>query len=190
MSRLLRLHLLATVLAVSLFPACQQATEPADQTPDQTASQTANRVAVAEMKPTQGNNVQGTVTFEPLSGGQVKVTAHLTGLTPGSHGFHIHENGDCSAPDATSAGGHYNPTGSPHGEPSPEHHMGDLGNVEAGQDGMAHYENTVSFVELEGANSIVGKAVIVHADPDDLKSQPSGNAGARLACGVIQWQQQ
>ncbi len=149
-------------------------------------AQAAGKTAVAEMKATAGNKVAGTVTFEQLSGKQVKVTAHLTGLKPGKHGFHVHEKGDCSAPDATSAGGHFNPTKKEHGEPSPMHHMGDLGNIEAGPDGMAHYETTVDFVEMEGPNSVVGKAVIVHADPDDLKSQPTGNAGGRQACGVIE----
>jgi len=167
--------IVAVILAFSLVVVYQSA-------------EAAGKTAVAEMKATAGNNVSGKVTFEQLSGKQVKVTAHLSGLKPGKHGFHVHEKGDCSAPDATSAGGHFNPASKEHGEPSAMHHMGDLGNIEAGQEGMAHYETTVNFIEMEGANSIIGKAVIVHADPDDLKSQPTGNAGARQACGVIEWQ--
>jgi Cu-Zn family superoxide dismutase len=165
----------AVIVAFSLVIGCQSA-------------EAAGKTAIAEMKATAGNTVAGKVTFEQLSGRQVKVTAHLTGLKPGKHGFHVHEKGDCSAPDATSAGGHFNPTKKEHGEPSAMHHMGDLGNIEAGSDGMAHYETTVDFIEMEGPNSVIGKAVIVHADPDDMKSQPTGNAGARQACGIIEAQ--
>ncbi len=152
------------------------------------SAEAAGKTAVAEMKATAGNKVVGKVTFAQLSGNQVKVTADLTGLKPGKHGFHVHEKGDCSAPDATSAGGHFNPTKKDHGEPSAMHHMGDLGNIEASQDGTVHYETTVDFIEMEGPNSVIGKAVIVHADPDDLKTQPTGNSGARQACGVIEAQ--
>ncbi len=152
------------------------------------SAEAANKVAVAELKASAANKIAGKITFEQLSGKQVKVTAHLTGLKPGTHGFHVHEKGDCSDPEFKSAGGHFNPAKKEHGEPSPMHHMGDLGNIKAGEDGVAHYEKTVDFLELEGANSIIGKAVIVHADPDDLKTQPTGNSGARQACGVIEWQ--
>jgi Cu-Zn family superoxide dismutase len=141
--------------------------------------------ATADLGPSSGSNVRGTVTFERESGG-VHVTADLTGLTPGTHGFHIHEKGDCSAPDGSSAGGHFNPTGMQHGSPDAEpHHMGDLGNIVADSSGAAHYDHVVSFLSLSGANSIVGKAVVVHMNADDLTSQPAGNAGARIACGVI-----
>jgi Cu-Zn family superoxide dismutase len=114
------------------------------------------------------------------------MTATLEGLPPGEHGFHVHENGDCSAPDASSAGGHFNPTQHPHGAPeAPERHMGDLGNITADAGGKAQVTRTFTGVQLDGDNGIVGKAVIVHAAPDDFKTQPTGNAGARLACGVI-----
>lgn len=144
--------------------------------------------ATAELKPTEGNNVTGTVSFTTEDGG-VRIVADLEGLQPGKHGFHIHENGDCSAPDAESAGGHFNPDGSPHGapdNPADQRHLGDMGNVEANEEGKAHYERTDQVMSLEGDNSIVGKAVIVHSQPDDLESQPTGGAGQRLACGVIQ----
>ena len=117
----------------------------------------------------------------------VHFTGKITGLPPGPHGFHIHENGDCSAPDASSAGGHFNPAGVNHGRPDAEpHHAGDLGNIEADASGNAEVNIHVNGVTLaEGANSIKGKAVIVHAAADDYATQPTGNAGARLACGVI-----
>lgn len=147
--------------------------------------------ATAELEPTEGNNVTGTVTFTSVDGG-VEIVADLEGLEPGKHGFHIHEKGDCSAPDAESAGGHFNPDGSPHGDPdnpAGQRHVGDMGNVEADEEGKAHYERTDQVISMEGENSIVGKAVIVHAQPDDLQSQPVGEAGSRLACGVIQAQE-
>lgn len=144
------------------------------------------RRAVAKVEATQGHQVKGTITFTKVDNG-VRTVVDLTGLTPGEHGFHIHEKGDCSAADATSAGSHYNPTGAPHGGPdSPQHHMGDLGNVTADQSGKAHLDRVFTFLSLDGPNSIVGKAIIVHADRDDLTSQPTGNAGGRVACGVIE----
>jgi Cu-Zn family superoxide dismutase len=141
--------------------------------------------AVAVLHPTQGHSVSGTVRFEAVAGG-VKVTANLKGLAAGSHGFHVHEFGDCTAPDATSAGGHFNPAGHPHAGPSDaKRHAGDLGNVEAGADGTATLEWTDAAMKLDGAHGVVGHAVIVHAKADDLKTQPTGDAGGRLACGVI-----
>jgi Cu-Zn family superoxide dismutase len=106
------------------------------------------------------------------------------------HGFHIHENGDCSAPDGSSAGGHFNPTDQNHGGPDASvHHIGDLGNIRADENGNATYEATLSFLSLgDGENSILNRGLIVHALEDDLVSQPTGAAGARLACGVIRKQ--
>ncbi len=144
--------------------------------------------AAAKLLPTEGSRVSGTVTFIARNGA-VEVRADLEGLEPGLHGFHIHEKGDCSASHATSAGGHFNPDGTPHGppaEPAERRHVGELGNVEAGAEGKAHLEMVDRNIVLEGEHAIVGKAVIVHADPDDLTTQPTGNAGARLACGVIE----
>lgn len=142
--------------------------------------------AICELTPTEGNAVTGTVMFTAVEGG-VKVTAHVTGLTPGNHGFHVHENGDCSAPDAMSAGAHFNPEHMAHGGPDAEvRHGGDLGNLFADSTGTAHYERLDSRLSLEGEHAIIGRAVIVHADLDDLTTQPTGAAGARVACGVIQ----
>jgi superoxide dismutase, Cu-Zn family len=150
--------------------------------------QSHGRHAMAQLNPTTTNSVRGTVHFTETRKG-VKVVAHITGLTPGKHGFHIHEKGDCSAPDATSAGPHFNPTGSPHAGPdAPARHIGDLGNITANASGLAHYERTDKHLSFDGPNSILNRAVIVHAVPDDLTSQPAGNAGARVACGVIQSQ--
>jgi len=141
--------------------------------------------AVAVLHPTQGSSVEGKATFTTAASG-VKVVVHVTGLTPGKHGFHIHEFGDCSAADGTSAGGHYNPAGAPHAGPegSPRH-VGDLGNVSADTQGKAAYDRTDRLVKLDGPDSVVGRGVIVHAGADDLATQPTGNAGARLACGVV-----
>ena len=141
--------------------------------------------AVAVLHPTQGNNVTGTVTFSRTPNG-IEVTGDVMGLSPGKHGFHIHQFGDCTAPDGTSAGGHFNPENQPHAGPDQaKRHVGDLGNIVADSSGNAHYARTDSHLKFEGRDSIIGRAVIVHAGADDLMSQPSGNAGPRVACGVI-----
>ena len=142
--------------------------------------------ATANLQPTKGNKVSGTVTFTQ-KGDKVLVAANVSGLTPGSHGFHVHEKGDCSAADAMSAGGHFNPAGKPHGAPdSTEHHGGDLGNLTADKSGNATLSIEVGGITLDqSTTSIVGEGVIVHANPDDLKSQAAGNVGPRVACGVV-----
>jgi Cu-Zn family superoxide dismutase len=131
------------------------------------------------------SGVSGHVTFAKAEGG-VKVSVKLAGLKPGAHGFHIHEFGDCSAPDGTSAGGHFNPTGDPHAGPKDaKRHEGDMGNIEADTNGAVTLEYVDAMLAFEGPSSILGRGVIVHAAPDDLKTQPTGNAGGRVACGVI-----
>jgi superoxide dismutase, Cu-Zn family len=141
--------------------------------------------AIAVLHPTAGSNVSGTVIFT-ASDNQVKVVADITGLSPGKHGFHIHEFGDCSDPKAVSAGGHFNPAHKQHGAPdASDRHAGDLGNIEADASGKAHLEWTDGVMKLSGSDSIIGHAVIVHEKADDLKTQPTGDAGGRLACGVI-----
>jgi len=143
--------------------------------------------AVAEMKPASKSEVSGSVTFTEKDG-KVEVAIDLKGLKPGDHGFHIHEKGDCSAVDATSAGGHFNPDQKKHGAPdAPEHHAGDFGNLTAGDDGTVKTTVTVDFITLgDEPNSAVGKGVIVHEKKDDLKTQPTGDAGGRVACGVVE----
>lgn len=140
--------------------------------------------ATAQLEPKSGSNVTGTVTFTK-DGDEVQVTADIQNLKPGKHGFHIHEKGDCSAPDASSAGGHFNPFHQHHGGPATaERHVGDLGNIEGDASGKIHFE-WKGKMSLSGANSVIGKSVVVHEKEDDLKSDPAGNAGARIACGVI-----
>jgi Cu-Zn family superoxide dismutase len=141
--------------------------------------------AVAKLDSKSGSKVTGTVTFTKM-GDDVQVVADLQGLSPGKHGFHIHEKGDCSAPDASSAGGHFNPMHQHHGGPtSVEHHVGDLGNIDADASGKAHLD-WKGKMNLTGTDSIVGKSVVVHDKEDDLKTDPAGNAGPRVACGVIE----
>lgn len=146
----------------------------------------ADGVAEAQLKPTQGNTTAGTVTFTEQAG-KVRVVANVTGLKPGKHGFHVHEKGDCSAPDATSAGGHFNPTGAAHGDPQKgAAHAGDMPMLVADNAGKAQLTLEMKGVTVaDGASSLVGRAVIVHADPDDHTTQPTGNSGARVACGLI-----
>lgn len=141
--------------------------------------------AVCVLYPTEGNKVTGTVKFSEVPGG-VKIVADLKGLTKGKHGFHIHECGDCTAPDGTSAGGHFNPKAMNHGAPMDAmRHEGDMGNIEADESGNAHLEYVDKTLSFQGDASIIGRSVIVHQNEDDMKTQPTGNAGARIACGVI-----
>ena len=143
--------------------------------------------AVAELRPTRGHTASGTVYFQQV-GARVHVHAVVTGLRPGrEHGFHVHEAGDCSAADGSSARGHFNPYGKPHAHYSaPERHAGDLPALKAAKNGRAKVDAEVDIITVTpGPASIIGRAVIVHADADDYRTQPTGNAGARLACGVI-----
>ncbi len=140
--------------------------------------------ALARVNPSSGSEVIGEVKFTQR-GSDTLVEIYLTHLSPGVHGLHVHEKGDCSAPDALSAGGHYNPAGQPHGGPDGPHHLGDLGNVTAGADGIVNMNVHVKSLELSGDQSVVGRAIVVHAAADDLATQPSGNSGKRVACGII-----
>ena len=142
--------------------------------------------AEAALQPTKGSTAAGSMAFAQ-QGEKVLVKGQFAGLTPGAHGFHIHDKGDCSAPDGTSAGGHFNPFAKPHGDPArPAHHAGDLPMLVAGADGTARFEALMDGISLEtGPANILGRSVIVHAQPDDFTTQPTGNSGARVACGVI-----
>lgn len=140
---------------------------------------------VCVLVPTAGHQVTGTVTFTQEKG-FVRVIADVNGLTPGKHGFHVHDLGDTRAADGTATGGHFDPKGHPHGGPSASRrHAGDLGNLTADASGHAHLEWDDYKLQLNGPETILGRSVIVHADEDDLSSQPTGNAGARVAQGVI-----
>ena len=142
--------------------------------------------ATAELQALSSKGVTGKATFTATTDGKVLVEASISGLTPGQHGFHVHEWGDCSAPDGMSAGGHFNPDGHEHGSPGVAAHPGDLGNLVADANGRATLSLVLDQVTLDaGPLSVVGRGLIVHADPDDLKSQPVGLAGARIACAVI-----
>jgi superoxide dismutase, Cu-Zn family len=160
--------------AAALLAACQSTS---DQAPRATAA----------LQPTKGNKAFGEATFEP-AGDKVRVIVFAQGLRPErEHGFHIHEAGDCSSGDGMSAKGHFNPHGKPHGDPkSAERHAGDLPSLKAGKDGRAKLDVTVDAITIgAGPTGIVGRGLIIHADADDYKTQPTGNTGARLACGVI-----
>ena len=142
--------------------------------------------ATAKLAPTANQTARGEVTFTAEAGG-VHVVGSFSGLVYGEHGFHVHEKGDCSAPDGTSAGGHFNPGGKPHAaRDAAARHAGDLGNLKADPYGLARVDFVDPTLSLSGPNSIIGKAVIVHEKADDFKTQPTGNAGARQACGVIE----
>ncbi len=139
----------------------------------------------AVITPTKGNSVTGTVTFQQVPEG-IAVTADINGLTPGEHGFHIHEFGHCACDDAVCAGQHFNPTNKPHGgRDDKERHIGDFGNLVADAQGNAQLSFVDTQLSLNGPNSIIGRSVIIHADKDDLVSQPSGNSGSRIGCGVV-----
>jgi Cu-Zn family superoxide dismutase len=139
-------------------------------------------MAVALLMPMKDSKVGGTLTLTPEKD-YVLVAGEVTGLTPGKHGFHIHMFGDLRSPDGTSAGGHYNPKGHPHGGPdSKERHEGDLGNIEANEAGVAKVNVKATGLDL---SKVIGRSVVVHAKADDLKSQPAGDAGPRIAVGVI-----
>jgi Cu-Zn family superoxide dismutase len=141
----------------------------------------------ATLEARSGSTVTGWATFTEVEGGGVKVVVHVEKAPPGTHGLHIHETGDCSDPEAKSAGGHFNPTKMDHAGPMDEkHHAGDLGNIEVKADGTGDLTITSKMIAVTyGPNNVVGRAVIFHEKADDLKTQPTGNAGARLACGVI-----
>ena len=138
-----------------------------------------------------GEKVNGVVSLEQEGDGPTKITGEIKGLAPGKHGFHVHQFGD-NTQGCTSAGPHFNPAGKEHGAPNDENrHAGDLGNVIADESGVAKIDITDSQVPLSGVNSVIGRTVVIHADVDDLGkgghelSKTTGNAGGRLACGVI-----
>jgi Cu-Zn family superoxide dismutase len=142
--------------------------------------------AVAALSPASGSQVSGSVSFRTISGG-VHLDAVVAGLPQGDHGFHVHEVGDCSAADASSAKGHFNPFAKSHGAyDHGEHHAGDIPNLTADAGGKATLSVDLPGLAIgAGDASILGRAVVIHADADDYKTQPAGNSGKRIACGVI-----
>lgn len=193
----MRLVILATVGLLSAACAREEdrtvgmpPAEPSAQqtTPDETRGSVPEAPTVTvQLAPTQGNDVAGELRLT-AEGEGVRVTGMVSGLEPDStHGIHIHEKGDCSAPDASSAGEHFGPLGNPHGAPGPGTHVGDLGNITANETGVAPVDvrSTTATLRSGAATDVSGRAVIVHANPDDLQTQPSGDSGSRVACGVI-----
>jgi Cu-Zn family superoxide dismutase len=142
--------------------------------------------AICAVVPTEGNKCRGTVSFEAAGNGMVNVTASISGLNPNQkHAIHVHEFGDITNLTGMSAGGHYNPEKKPHGlPPAEERHAGDLGNLTADAEGKAMYKLTVKNISIADHNSILGRAIVIHAMPDD-GGQPTGNAGGRIGFGVI-----
>jgi len=144
--------------------------------------------ATAQLQPTSGNATSGTVTFTQR-GNKVRIETLVSGLKPnGEHGFHVHEKGDCSSGDGMSTAGHFNPLGKPHAHfGTTERHAGDLPALKADASGNASVTIELDVITVtDGPTSVVGRGLIVHAQPDDYKTQPTGNAGVRIACGVIQ----
>ena len=169
--------LIASGACMFLLPACATHTPMVYEDPS----------AIAVLSPTQSSSVRDVATFV-RSGSVARINVNVTGFKPDStHGVHIHESGDCTARDASSAGGHFNPTASDHGAPnSRPHHSGDLGNITADANGRVYASFEVADIAFgSGQDSIIGRGLVVHAESDDLKSQPAGNSGARAACGLV-----
>ena len=187
-----RISLLATIGVFLLVSSCNSgdtSTKPVahEESTNMTSHDNSDAIsrAVCVITPTEGNDVKGIVTFTQTDGG-ILIVADVEGLSEGKHGFHIHEFGDISKSDGTSAGGHFNPEHKDHAGPEDEvRHAGDFGNIIADADGNAHYERVDSLISFQGINNIIGRSIIIHADEDDLVSQPTGDAGGRVAQGVI-----
>lgn len=144
--------------------------------------------AWATLAPTQGNAASGRAEFRAAGPGDVRLRIDITGLAPHSwHGVHLHEKGDCSGPGALAAGGHFNPAGVTHGAPQGVHHAGDVPQLQADAQGAAHLDVVLHGVSVASgaADDVLGRALVVHADADDYKTQPTGNSGGRIACGVV-----
>jgi Cu-Zn family superoxide dismutase len=187
----LSLSLLTVVLLVGLMACGPKAEAPAPEAsePEAQVVEVVEEalVAVAVLTPRADTEVAGTMTFTQTGEGVV-VAANISGVAPGHHGIHLHEKGDCSAGDFTSTGGHFNPTGDPHGGPNDSiRHAGDFGNISVGEDGSGHLELLTDMlsVDPDAETTVIGRAVILHEGEDDLESQPTGAAGARLACGIV-----
>ena len=165
-----------------LLMGCERASQPVGMLPT-----TDTKQANAMIGALSDSGVTGMAVFTQ-NGDQITLAAEIQGASPGLHAIHIHAYGDCSAPDGTSAGGHWNPTDVAHGKwGEGEFHLGDIGNITVGADGTGNITLTTDLWEIGTGSDVdvVGKSIIVHADADDFVSQPSGNAGARIGCGVI-----
>ena len=183
--RIARIAPLAAACLVAGLAACSTTPAPAPEP----AAPVEEHNAVVNLASASGSLVSGKLQVMTMGPNAVHIAGEVGGLEPNSeHGFHVHETGDCSAADASSAGGHFNPGGQPHGRMDHgAHHAGDIDNIVADGEGVARVNMHVPGLTLGSgaANDVAGRAIIVHADPDDYTSQPSGNAGKRVACGVI-----
>jgi Cu-Zn family superoxide dismutase len=175
---------IAAVLLGAALAGCETTSTPSASAAAE--SRAAPVTAMAQLKPTQGSTAAGTVWFTQ-QGLRVNVRVQVSGLAPNQeHGFHVHEKGDCSSPDGMSTGGHFNPGGQPHGPQSAPHHGGDMPSLKADAAGNAQASFQIEGVSVAtGIDGLLGRGVIVHAKPDDYTTQPTGNSGARIACGVI-----
>ena len=175
---------IAAVLLGAALAGCETTSTPSASAAAE--SRAAPVTAMAQLKPTQGSTAAGTVWFTQ-QGLRVNVRVQVSGLAPNQeHGFHVHEKGDCSSPDGMSTGGHFNPGGQPHGPQSAPHHGGDMPSLKADASGNAQASFQMQGVSVgTGIDGLLGRGVIVHAKPDDYTTQPTGNSGARIACGVI-----
>ena len=178
---------LSLIAAAAALAACAaQPSGDGGANPRTLASVQLSSAAGGEPQPNPQSPVQGTLNFSQVRD-VVSVNGTLTGLKPNArHAFHVHEKGDCSKPDFSSAGSHFNPTSQPHGAwDGAHHHANDMPQLMSDAEGRATVSFNTESMQLRGPNSVIGKAVIVHRDPDDVNAQPVGNAGPRLACGVI-----
>ena len=194
----MRAHPSLVLSLTLLLVACsREQPEGAPRAPDNTTAAPAEKsaepaatapAAAVQIAPTQGNTVTGALALAQSAEG-VHITGSIQGLKPDAEfGFHVHEKGDCTAPDGSSAGGHFNPTQAQHGNPTgPTHHAGDMLNIKSDAQGVAQVDVTAAGTSLNGnpGTDIMGKAIVVHEGPDDYATQPSGNSGKRVACGVI-----
>jgi Cu-Zn family superoxide dismutase len=185
----MKASILLVLVPAALLGACgKKEAPPAPAPPAPTAAAPASSPAQVTLNRTSGSTAAGSFTFMTTTDG-VSIGGQITGLAPNTpHGFHVHQTGDCSAPDAKSAGEHFNPSSHPHGGPSAsERHLGDLPNLQSDAMGMASLNTTIAGATLRdgGPNDLIGKALIVHAKRDDYVSQPAGDSGDRIACGVI-----
>jgi Cu-Zn family superoxide dismutase len=175
---------LAAVLLALVLPALVLSAWAGGDDPNEKTAKKGMK-AIAVLEPTAKSKARGVIRFVQ-KGKKVEISGEITGLEPGEHAFHIHEFGDCSDLEAKSAGGHFNPTNKMHGAPeAEERHVGDLGNIKVDDSGKAVIKMTDSVISLRGKESIIGRSVIIHVGKDDFKTQPTGNAGDRAACGVI-----
>ncbi|HRK55567.1 MAG TPA: superoxide dismutase family protein [Cyclobacteriaceae bacterium] len=174
---------------LTLLMACTPAKkEEATETTAEETTPVAQPTAMATMNSASGSTASGTASFTQTGDRTVRMSIQMTGLTPGEHALHLHEKGDCSAPDATSAGGHWNPGGMQHGKRGvDEYHAGDVINLIADADGNVSWSEEIEGWSIGGDEStnILNKGVIVHEKVDDFVTQPTGAAGGRIACGVI-----